>query len=547
MAKNKKGTAGNGALEVFLFTAFSMLDPIYANLESAWYGAFASIWGWDQDRSNPVAGIRRLRRYVELQSRKPREERHPYDPELQLLLGVAYLSGWIPCEDPVREAEWWISSSAEQESPRGLAAYGYLIEKKLLRTGDEILMLNYYTRAAEMGSPVAQHRLARYLYRNRGCDPMVRQLLEHAANAQYTPAKELLAEAYPETVFDLAYRRMYGSDWAGLARKQQASAAGIFAPRASGKEGEGGALGTAPIDMRELAAAVTETHHIVKETRKEVAAGNRIAEDTQGRIVRMEAYLQSMKASLDGMWADLRQENAGNAKILRELQQTVNKNLRNASRAEVEAAEEFLASVFGGDWRNPARLCSESCDALVAARVLRKAAADFEIRNYAGIVITAVWAMEHECRRRFYDAFTGYLKEQKISRKNWPVCLRLGGNPNGAFGFSLGSIEFIVQCPEFEAFARDRLLSEAVRETIVFESVGQLFAEHSLYEENQSFVGIVRELVTQYRNKAAHGKSISRTQADACYSILGIAEDHLQTPQAGGALKLLLRLTKPLA
>lgn len=560
MAKKKKMSVRKEIAEVFLYPCFclwSWMEPVLSSCESEWYEAFADIWGWDGNTANPKTGIRKLRDYAKAQSRKPLDKQHPFDPDLQFLVGVAYLCGWIPCEDPVAEAENWFRRAAEQDSTRAIMALGYLHEERLVKYPDEIIMLNKYTRAASGGNAVAQYRLAKYLSQQPNGDPgTIREYLVKSAEQQYASAKQLLAELYPETVHDPKYRDMYGDDWAKIAREHLESGKGLYAPKQETQKA-GEAKLDKLIDLAEKGLVVVE------DTNKTVKENNEI-------IKRMEVTLQMLQTSLSGMWKELREVGADHAEKLAELQMMVQQNLMKTTSSEIKDAETFMSILFGGDWRNPARLCDESCDALVSAHVLMAAADRLGIKNYAGIIITAVWALEHECRRRFRDAFDRYLAAIPVKKTDRPSRMNLNVAKDGGAEFTLGSVYFVVnpnklryadatvRPSEFNAFANATgLLSDAAKqekENRKYTDAGMIFWDYDLPGSEQSFTDIIFALNKDYRIPAAHAQKMSKAKAEVCYSLLGITEENKRKAeqadndlaQIEGALKALLWLTAPL-
>lgn len=521
MEKNKQ-KQGNILYRV-LWAYREWLISTQARCDCEWSQCLKKIFN-----NNNAKEVGKLRQFLEAQSQYPMEDRNPFDPDLQFLVGVAYLSGWFPCKNSVEEAQRWFRRSASQDSPRGKMGIGYLHEKRLVEYHDEIAMLSNYSFAAARHYAPAQYRLAQYYHRQTNPNRVqIRDLLTDSAIQQYEPAKYMLAELYPETIHDVEYREIYGDDWAALARMQKESGTGLYAP-----------------------AERTTKDYLLE-----------ILETLQ-RVVHALMILQS---SLNSMWAELREADAENSDKLDILQQQMNKTLQKAVSVEfapvthkaIEDAEAFMSVLFKGDWRNSARLCDASCDALVTAYVLMKVADMLEIRNYSGIVITAVWALEHECRRRFRDAFDSYLvsmdvpKEERVFRMNLQK-LGKDGHPE----YSLGSIKYVVKAPDFEAFSKaTNLLSPAAERERVKKgySDGQMIWGYWLpgtwdpiSKNGKTFQSILITLNQDYRIPAAHAEEVGREKAEECCDLLGITEAHKKMDSIAGALKALLWLTAPL-
>lgn len=507
------------------------VSPLFSYCESKWAEAFSDIWGWNVLRCNPEDGIRDLKRYVKAQQRRPPEKRHPYNPELQFLLGVAYLSDWIPCKNPAKKAETWFRRSADQDYPPALMAIGYLNEKGLSNCSDETIMLNYYLKAAEAGNAAAQYRLASFLHNMPNGDPVeIKELLTDAASQEYKPARFLLAELYPETVHNSKYREIYGDDWEEISRRQKEQRIGLYNPYQKDEQ---------PTWLKQMLIYISEC---IQRMQAEFQRTQHAAETAADTALRIEVAVMMQQATLEEMWTEIRSNNSKIAQNLSDLQQRA---LEKAGAEKKKQAEEFLAILFGDDWRTPGRLCKESCDALVDAHVLMSVAEENEISNYAGIVITALWALEHETRRRFYFDFFCYLQANEISI---PRCMHLGGKPENKLGFTLGSISDIVHCPEFEEFAQRILLSEAaknIQQDKRYRYAGWVFSRYNLPGIEMTFTNLVNILRDEYRNEAAHGNLLTREQAIECCDLLGITNVHSDLNKIEGALKALLWLTAP--
>lgn len=478
-----------------------------------------------------------LRNYLYIQSHLPMKERNPFDPDLQFLVGVAYLCGWLPCKDNVEEARCWFKRSGDLGSPRGMMAECYLHEKHLGKYHDEIAMFSLYSRAAFEGYAPAQYRLALYYQKQSNPDrEQIKDLLTDAAAQEHTPAKYLLAELYPETVYNMEYREIYGYEWAELARKQKEAGKGMYAPKEEKPDNNG---------LEEV------IHEDVKKILPIVPI-----------VARMESALQILQSSLDGMWAEMQEVEEEFRENLQQLQQETRRYLNRISETEWMEAEKFMSVLFKGDWRNPARLCDTSCNYLVDAHVLMKAAEKLGITNYCGIVVTAVSALEHECRRRFYDAFDSYLASIGVEEQDRKARMSLDGKY-----FTLGSVGSVTRSPYYNDFSKTtNLLSpaaQAVRKKRGFTEAQMIYLYgfpgtwDPVGEKEKTFKNMVMDLTYQYRNPAAHAERVMTSEdAARCCDLLGITEAHKNQAELAeankkmdnitGALKALLWLTAPL-
>lgn len=535
-----------------LYGYYDWLIATQAKCDCEWSSCLKKIFNGHNKKE-----IRTLRQFLDIQSHLPLKDRNPFDPDLQFLVGVAYLCDWLPCEDNVEEAQLWFRRSKKEGSPRGWMGIGYLHEKQLIAKHDEIAMLSNYTSAAAEGYAPAQYRLALYYQKQSNPDrEQIKDLLTDAAAQEHTPAKYLLAELYPETVYNMEYREIYGYEWAELARKQKESSIGLYAP----KEEQG--------DDNNLADLMKETHDNVKRILPIVP----VVIDNNEILRRVEISVQMLQSSLNTMWTELRQDNAKAAEkwkqlMDRDLQKAASPQWASDTYLAKEDAEAFMSVLFKGDWREPGRLCDASCDALVTAYVLMKMADKLALSNYSGIVITAVWALEHECRRRFRDAFEAYLasvnvpEEEKLSRMNL-----MKYDKDDRPEFTLGSVYYIAKAPDFEDFAdATKFLSpvaERERGKLKCDNKGMLLS-YSLPgtwkrnpKEGKSFSDLIRVLNDKYRVPSAHAKEIGKKQAEECCDLLGITETHKKQAELAaankkmdnitGALKALLWLTAPL-
>lgn len=485
------------------------------NKDYKFYKLFAQIWGWDGFRADPEKAVKKLSKYIKWEERKNSVKRQrPRDPELQFAVGVAYLSGWIPDEQYENKAAMWFTRSYQQGCDKGALGLGYMREHGLAGSNsvtDYEHMVEEYTYAAKLGNIYAQYRLANILFEVDPDNPRLVQLLLNAADAGYQPAKEL---------FDrVCSRRKKAAAW----EKQQL-------------------------------AALAQNQELNFDEIKEMLVKLIItSEDTLAIVKRVEAFLQMLQSSLNGMWKELRESDAETAAKLDEWKQMVDSDLQRAAGIEfasatqkaMKDAEEFMEVLFKGDWRESPRLCKESCDALVTARVLMEVAKDIGVKNYSGIVITAVWALEHECRRRFYDAYDSYLDKNRIKKPN---CMYLNGDPSNKAAFSLGSLLHIVKTEEFHDFAMDHLLSDValgIYRDEKYDSAKKVFLNYKL-PGGKKFADMIVKLNDKYRVPAAHAHVLTQTDAMGCCRILGITDAQKEMDRIEGLLKSLLWLTKPL-
>ena len=288
------------------------------------------------------------------------------------------------------------------------------------------------------------------------------------------------------------------------------------------------------------------------------------AQDNQELIINLGVSIGNLQSSLDTMWSELQAAEEEIKQQLCDLKTETEQYLRGISEDKLAQAEAFMALIFGGDWRKNSRLCNESCDALVAAHVLMAEADKIGIKNYAGIVITAVWALEHECRRRFYVNFDRYLESIGVKAAERPARMRLA---DGGGRFTLGSVCYVTYSNDFNQFSKAKnLLSEVAKREQRKKGYDDAKMIWKYYlpgikgpdGKGQSFSDVVRKLNDDYRKPAAHANAVSKEHAAACYRMLGITEVkqaakaqkvadaqkdiiHIQ-----GALKALLWLTAPL-
>ncbi|MBQ3194774.1 MAG: sel1 repeat family protein [Oscillospiraceae bacterium] len=444
------------------------------------------------------------------------------NPELQFYVGVAYLSGWIPCNNHEKKAAMWFARSELQGCDKGALGLGYIREKGLAEydpVNDYKNMVEDYTNAAKQGNVYAQYRLAKVLYQVDPDNPRLIQLLMNAVDAGYQPAKEFFDEVSFKSKNPIALEEYQKS----------------FSVQR-----------TVNLNYDELCAMLLEIHDNVQKIRPIVTANNEI-------IKRMEISVQMLQTSLDGMWTEMQEAEEEFRGRLQELQRGIHENLNKVPKEELKEAEEFMSVLFKGDWRNPARLCNESCDSLITAHVLMKMADKLEIRDYCGIVVTAVSALERECRRRFYDAFDSYLESIGVEAQDQKARMNL----DKPF-FTLGSVGSIVKSPAFEEFVKaTKFLSPAAEK----ECAKRKFREHKdmigyyclpgTWEKNpkdgKNFTDLTWELTRNYRNPAAHADKIMTSEdAARCCDLLGITAAHKEVNNITGALKALLWLTAPL-
>lgn len=328
-------------------------------------------------------------------------------------------------------------------------------------------------------------------------------------------------------------------------------------------------------EVRQVAAQSHREHSEIKKTAEQGMAETRsvkkIVVENRELLISLELSTQILQSSLQGMWSQIQSEGKEiSARLntlhktqdeiredLKQIQKQTQDQLSGISEEILEDAEKFMALLFGADWRNPKRLCNESCDALVTAHALMSVAEQLNITNYAGIVITAVWALEHECRRRFRDSFDRYLQAcgvQTAVERAEKMKLKYRGD--GSAEYTLGSLHYVVKSQEFDGFARStRLLSDVAeqeRNRLGFREA-QMFRKYWLPgtktgadTRGVSFKSCIMDLNDRYRIPAAHAEEVSRQMAVECYNLLGITTAHQKVNHVEGALKSLLWLTAPL-
>lgn len=482
------------------------------------YEVFARIWGWDGYKPEPQRAVKQLHGYIQAEEKKdnPPKER-PLDPELQFCVGVAYLSGWIPCSNHNKKAAMWFARSELQGCDKGALGLGYIREKGLTEcdpANDYKNMVEDYTNAAKQGNVYAQYRLAKILYQVDPDNPKLVQLLMNAVDAGYQPAKELFDEIFLKAKKPIPLREH---------RKSFSAQCMVN------------------FNYDELCTILLEIHDNVQKIKPIVTENNEI-------IKRVDLSVQMLQSSLNGMWTEMQEAEEEFQGQLQELQRGINENLNKVPNAELKEAEDFMSVLFKGDWRNSARLCDASCNALVTAHVLMKMADEIGVTNYSGIVITAVWALEHECRRRFYDAFDGYLQTMGVQSEDRPSRMNLIDKY-----FTLGSVGYIANSNDFNAFFKaSNLLSptaESERNKRSFSEAEMIYKYWlpGTWDRNEkTFKSIIVSLNEKYRKPAAHAKEVGKKEAEECCDLLGITEAHKKMNNIAGALKALLWLTAPL-
>lgn len=348
--------------------------------------------------------------------------------------------------------------------------------------------------------------------------------------------------------------------------------------------------------------------------------GHRLALDTNQIVRRSEETLgevqkdvRSAKEILEGiqkaqkqMWQELLASEAPGkeqGRYIQQLQMQMTGALAKISSrydSPLEQEEKYLRLIFGSDWRNESRLCNTSCDHLLTAQVLMRYGSKIGIPNYAGIIITAISALETETRRRFFDEYVKYLEEQHTKPEDFPANLTYHKKADGSFYYTLGSLKYILSAkvngentlsdemagqnapgrtlytPDGDPYYYDnrvddflskRIMSEyakSIQKNPAYDRAYKVFQYYVPAGSDQSFVDCVNTINFTYRNKSAHADeaAMTREAAEKCCTILGIgisAERYAQLEKAGGneqsqkellgiegLLKELLRLTKPL-
>lgn len=357
---------------------------------------------------------------------------------------------------------------------------------------------------------------------------------------------------------------------------------------------------------------------LLKEGQKQ---GHSLALDTNQTVHRNEAALgevqkdvRSAKEILEGiqktqkqMWQELLTSEAPGkeqSRYIQQLQMQMTGALTTISSrydSPLEQEEKYLRLIFGSDWRNESRLCNTSCDHLLTAQVLMRYGSKIGIPNYAGIIITAISALETETRRRFFDEYVKYLEDQHTKPEDFPANLTYHKKADGSFYYTLGSLKYILSAkvngennlsdevagqgsprrtlytPDGDPYYYDnrvddflskRIMSEyakSIQRNPAYDRAYKVFQYYVPAGSDQSFVECVNTINFTYRNKSAHADeaAMTREAAEKCCTILGIgisAERYAQLEKAGsneqaqkellgieGLLKELLRLTKPLA
>lgn len=469
--------------------------------DNQFYDIFARIWGWDGRRSAPQKAVKQLN---ELVSQKIK----PTDRELKFFLGVAYLSGWILCKRPEAKAARLFEKTAGYF--RSMMALGYFYERGLGGyPKDPDAMLAWYCKAAKYEYSPARYRLAVIELISKGPNLRSTRLLRQAAKAGYEPAEELLEQLKDRQKWEQ-------EDLEACLPIDKESAIWDFSPKCTYQERYG-----------------------EEDTAEDIQSDSTVdVEQMKDDLIReLSARIREMEDQLV------------------RLQQEIKRLIDTVPVSEKENEEKFLSVLFKDKWRNPEGLSEESCDALVDARTLMKTADRLGIKNYAGIVITAVSSLEIETRRRFFDLYIEYLKAQGKKEAQYPTSLLYNRDRDGELYYTLGSFWHIVKNVSdsvFDSFLRETLLSESAKRTVSdmqYQYAGEIIRDYEFPNIGKTFADIVCHVKSDYRNEAAHGHSMSREQAATCCDILGItgSEDaHAQLNEIEGALQALLWLTAPL-
>lgn len=350
-------------------------------------------------------------------------------------------------------------------------------------------------------------------------------------------------------------------------------------------------------EMETIKELLAQNFKVTLEINKTVRRNEYKLDTVQENVLQIRKITEGIQRSQKKMWEDILTETAGERQKIhiRQLQSETEHALAEITReqgSELENAEKFLALIFGSDWRNEERLCNAACDSLLTARVLMQYGNKVGITNYSGIIITAVAALEIETRRRFFDAFVGYLEEQGTESQNFPENLTRHKRTDGSFYYTLGALKYILsprvkgKNPAGEArtrysdkgepfyydnrvdnFLRDCMMSQYAKEiqkVCGYDRENKVFQFYIPVGCELSFVGLVDLVTKNYRNKAAHAdmRILTRADAEKCCSVLGVQIDEERyallvsqesSAQAQkdllnieGLLKELLRLTKPL-
>lgn len=350
-------------------------------------------------------------------------------------------------------------------------------------------------------------------------------------------------------------------------------------------------------EMEAIKELITQNFHVMQDINRTVHRNEDKLDTVQENVLQIRKITEGIQHSQKKLWEDLLNETAGEKQKIhiRQLQSETENALAEITREQGSALdneEKFLALIFGSDWRNEERLCNTACDSLVTARTLMRYGNKVGITNYSGIIITAVASLEIETRRRFFDAYVGYLEEQGTSPQNFPENLTRHKRTDGSFYYTLGALKYILsprvkgKNPAGEArtrysdkgepfyfdnrvddFLRDRIMSQYAKEVqkkFCYDRENKVFQFYIPAGSEQSFIGLVDTIRKKYRNKAAHADMcvLTREDAEECCGVLGIqigeeryaqlvsqessAQAQKDLLNIEGLLKELLRLTKPL-
>ena len=309
--------------------------------------------------------------------------------------------------------------------------------------------------------------------------------------------------------------------------------------------------------MQKTGENTNQAVHQVKETGEDT---NKAVHQTQEMLAAFIHSIDAVNAELLAKIDALGKSEEAILAFLKNAQEEYDRIVQTELPRDVRDQHEAeLEKLFGEDWRNEKRLCSMTCDRLVAARVLLHYSVESGLRDYRGVVISATSALEYELYRRFCEGYIAYLDASCLSdeRKKEIKSVRFGQN------FMMGSLMYYLQesdriggvdrlRPEDERKLLNGYLSKyvmseaafAIKETKNYTHLGHVYVGMR-GEKDGIFSMKVKQIKENYRDKAAHKEIIDRVTASECCREIGIGTAETAVQNIEGVLKELLILTKP--
>ena len=202
-------------------------------------------------------------------------------------------------------------------------------------------------------------------------------------------------------------------------------------------------------------------------------------------------------------------------------------NESDSKESDLYVTEEmYLKNLFGDIWNNKldrlSRVCLHTSKVMFKQTLLIDQAKELE---YSGICLLMTKSLEIEMKKRFYDGFINYLKNNNYPLEEYPSYLVLKdrwGNYRikKETNFTLGNIPFIFTYKEDERNPQQNVKDREILCKYVGDELIPLKDSEEIISILKEFGMRIDKVVNDYRNKSAHRGSINYDKVTECFKLI---------------------------